>query len=186
MQTSLLLALQTTPYLVLGVFAGAIADQVDRRLLMVSFNALNGAILADIPLLSMLGALTVTHVYVAALLSAVAWVWSDAANFGALPAIVGRERILAASSILNAAWTMAGVVALPVGGLLAATIGPAVTLSLDAASFVVAAVVLACIGRPFGPAPLTVQRHRSASCAGRCATLLPACATCAATSSSGR
>lgn len=160
-QTSVLLAIQTTPYLLFGLLAGAMADRFDRRVIMVAFNVLNALVIACIPVLSALGVLTLTHVYVAALLSAIAWVFSDAANFGAVPAIVGRSRIVPATSALFASWTIVGVVGLPVGGLLAATLGPAPTLWIDAASYLVAAIALACIPRSFrraDPEPASHER----------------------------
>lgn len=149
LQTSLLLALETLPYLLFGLIAGAVGDRVDRRALMVGGNALNGLTLATIPILAALDALSVSLVYVVACASALIWVWTDAAAFGALPAIVGRQHLVAAQSSLMAIWTVAGLVALPAGGALAAAIGASTAIWIDAGSYLAAAVVLACIRRPF-------------------------------------
>jgi MFS family permease len=152
LQTSLLLALQTLPYVIFGLLAGAVADRVNRRAMMIGSDLLRSVIFGTIPIAHAFGGLTVTHVYLAALLSAIAWVWSDAANFGAFPAIVGRARIVVASTVLTSTWTIAGVIALPIGGLLATTLGPATTITIDAVSYVVAAAMLACIPTSFGTA----------------------------------
>ena len=90
--TGVLAALQAVPYLLFGLLAGAIADRADRRRIMVGCNLLQTIILATVPIASAAGALTVEQVFVVALLSATLFVWFDAANFGALPLIAGRER----------------------------------------------------------------------------------------------
>lgn len=86
-------------------------------------------------------------IYLVALLSATAFVWFDAANFGALPALVGRERILQANSAIWSSSTLIEIVMPSVGGVLATTIGAANTLSLDALSYLLSAVALALIPR---------------------------------------
>ena len=48
--TGVLAALQAVPYLLFGLFAGAIADRADRRRLMVGCNVLQTIILATVPL----------------------------------------------------------------------------------------------------------------------------------------
>ncbi len=100
LQTATLTAIQVLPYLVFGLFAGAVADRVDRRRLMVACDMLNVLLLASIPAASALGILTVPQIYVVAALSATAFVWFDAANFGALPYLVGRDRIVTANSVM--------------------------------------------------------------------------------------
>lgn len=148
-QTSLLLVLESAPYLAFGLLAGAVADRVNRRALMIGCDLVAAALLASIPVAHALGTLTVAQVYAVAGGTALVFVWSDAADFGALSAIVGRARITQAVSALWGARTMVMVAAPAAGGLLVATIGAAPTLSLDAASYLVSALVLARIPRAF-------------------------------------
>jgi hypothetical protein len=56
--------------------------------------------------LPVLHVLTLPHIYVAALLEATVTVWFDAADFGALSALVGRERVVTANSYLQSAATV--------------------------------------------------------------------------------
>jgi len=154
LQTSVLLTIQAVPYLAFGLVAGAVADRVNRRVLMVGGDVLNAAVLASIPVASGLGVLTVAHVYVAALLSATVFVWSDAADLGALPAIVGKRRVVAATSVVYSTSKIVSVAAPSIGGVLAATFGAAQTISLGAASYLLPALAVARIPRAFGtPAP---------------------------------
>ncbi|MGQ0717310.1 MAG: MFS transporter [Pseudonocardiales bacterium] len=149
LQTALLVTVQAVPNFAFGLVAGAVADRVDRRVLMIGCNAANGVILASIPLLDALDALTIERLYLAAFLSASAYVFSEAADFGALPAIVGRARLVPATSLVHATWTITGIVALPVGGVLAATLGAGPTLWINAGSYLFIAGVLPLVRRPF-------------------------------------
>ncbi|HLW02568.1 MAG TPA: MFS transporter [Ktedonobacterales bacterium] len=145
--TSLLTTLEVLPYFAFGLFAGALADRVNRRRLMVGSDLLNTLLLASIPLAARLNALTVAQLFGVALLSASAFVWFDAADFGALPTLVGRERIVAANSAVWTTSTLIDIVGPGVGGALAAFIGPAQTLSADALSYLVSAASLMLLPR---------------------------------------
>lgn len=160
-QTALLVTVQMAPSFVFGLFAGAVADRANRRLIMVTFYSLNGLILASIPVMLSLGVLTIERLYAAAFLSASAYVWSEAADFGARPAIVGRRRLVEASSLMHAAWTVTGVVALPIGGVLAAALGAGPALWINAGTYLVIAATLPFVRRPFNTARERFGEQRS-------------------------
>lgn len=75
------------------------------------------------PLASALGVLRLAHIYLAGLVTATVWVWYDASEFGALPALVGRARIVAAGSVLSSTSGVVQILAPAVGGVLAAVWG---------------------------------------------------------------
>jgi Transmembrane secretion effector len=145
-------AIETVPYLAFGLFAGAFADRTDRRRLMWRCELISAVLLASIPVADAAGVLSVAQVYLVAVSAGVVFVWFDAANFGALPALVGRDRIASAYSWLNASASVLMIAAPAVGGLLAATIGPAPSLAVDAASCLISAALLLSIRRPFSAA----------------------------------
>lgn len=147
--TSLLAAIQVVPYLLFGLVAGAVADRFDRRRLMVGCDVTNAILLGTIPLAAGFGRLTVPHLYAVAILSATAFVWFDAANFGALPVLVGRNRLVAANSIVWSSETIVTIAGPSIGGLLAATLGPAQVVSIDALSYFASALILSLIPRAF-------------------------------------
>ena len=157
LQTSLLATFNVLPYLTFGLFAGAVADRVDRKRLMVLCDGVNALLLVSIPLAAALDALTVPHIYAVALLSASAFVWFDAANFGALPALVGREHVLEANSLIWSSGTVIEIIAPSLAGVLAATLGAANAISLDAASYSVSALLLLLIVRSFNVARNTTD-----------------------------
>lgn len=161
LQTSLLTTFNVLPYVIFGLFAGVVADRVNRKRLMVMCDLLNTLLLGSIPVAAAFHVLTIGQIYAVALLSATAFVWFDAANFGAVPALVGREQVLQANSVLWSAGTLVEIVGPSVGGLLAATLGPATAISLDSLSYLVSAVALALIVRSFNSARSTTSRHAS-------------------------
>jgi MFS family permease len=148
-QTGALYAVRVVPYLLFGIIAGPIADQGNRRFLIIGGNVAEGLLVATIPIAHALGVLTVAQVYVVGLLSATAFVFSDAAVFGAVPALVGPERLSAANGFLSALASGADIAGPVLGGALAATIGPANAVTVDAASFLVAAAMQSTIRSSF-------------------------------------
>jgi MFS family permease len=145
--TSLLATLEVLPYLLFGLFAGEIADHVNRRWLMVGSDVFNALLLGSIPFAGWLQILTIPQIFAVAFLSASAFVWFDAADFGALPTLVGSQRIVAAYSAMTSMSTMVGIVGPAIGGGLAATIGPASAISFDAVSYLFSGLSLLLIPR---------------------------------------
>lgn len=148
-QTGLLFALRVVPYLLFGLIAGPVADRADRKRLIVAGNVVEGLLVASIPVANAFGVLTVGHIYVVGLLAATAFVFSDAAVFGAVPALVEDHELAAANGFLSTLGSTAEVVGPALGGLLAATIGAGNAVWFDAASFLFAAAVLARIPGAF-------------------------------------
>jgi MFS family permease len=149
--TALVAAGQVAPYLVFGLIAGAVADRVPRRWLMVVAQLTSAAALTTVPLGYAADLLTPAHALLVVIVVATSFVWFDAAAFGALPAIVGRGRIVAANSLVWTSSTLVGIAAPALGGLLVAWLGAAQALSVDAAAYVGAAVLVLAIAAPMGP-----------------------------------
>jgi hypothetical protein len=79
-------------------------------------------------------------------------VFFDAAQFGALPTLFGRSRLIGAMAAMASVNSALYSVGNAVGGVLANSIGAASALGTDAASFVMSAVLLFGIGASFGTA----------------------------------
>jgi MFS family permease len=141
--TALLTALEALPYLLLGLLAGTLADRWDRRRLMVATSLADAVILGSIPAAATLGVLHPVHLLVAATASATVAVFFDAASFAVLPALVGRDRVAQATGSSISTYTVIGLAGPALGGTLAAALGPASAIGLDAVSFAAAAVLLA-------------------------------------------
>jgi MFS family permease len=157
--TALVTALEAAPYLLAGLFAGALADRWNRKRVMVAADLVNALLISSVPIAYWLGGLTVVHVLAVAFLVQGVATFFDGANFGALPVLVGRARVAQANA---AVWTASSLIELFVPalvGLALAAISPAALLSLDALSFAASALAVRGIVRAMsqqrdGRAPL--------------------------------
>jgi MFS family permease len=150
--TSLVAALEAVPYLMFGLPAGALADRLNRKRVMVAVDAVNAVVLASIPIASWFGALTVPHLLVAAFVVPALFVFFDAADFGALPTLVGRDRIAMANSALWSTSTVVETVIPLAAAALFAVVSPASLIAVDALSYVASAALIRTIVRPLSEA----------------------------------
>ena len=103
--TALVSGLEAAPYVVFGLVAGALSDRWNRRRTMVTAELLGAALLASIPLAHLLDVMTVPHILAVAFLAPTLATFFDGASFGAVPTLVGRDRIGQANSYV---WTVHG------------------------------------------------------------------------------
>jgi MFS family permease len=146
--TALVAAFEALPYLLLGLPAGALADRFDRKRVMVLADLVNAVVLATIPIAYWLDVLTVPHLLAAAFIVPALFVFFDAADFGALPTLVGKSRIASANSAL---WATSTVVETAVPLLAAAAfavIAPETLIALNAVSYVASALLIRGLVRP--------------------------------------
>ena len=145
--TALTTVLEALPYVVVGLFAGALGDRWDRKRVMVTADLACALVIASVPLAWWLGTLTVGHVLVVGFVAQALFTFFDGANFGALPVLVGRDRVGEANAAI---WGFGGVLdlAVPAGvGLALAVIHPADLLVIDALTFAGSALLVRGIGR---------------------------------------
>lgn len=159
--TALVTAGQVVPYLVFGLLAGAMADRLSRRATMVSAQLASAAALLTIPAASSTDLLSTAQALTVVLVMATAFVWFDAAAFGALPALAGRGRIVAANSAVWTATTLVGIGGPALGGLLVAVVGPARALAVDAAAYLVAAGLVLALRQSIAPPRATAGQPRA-------------------------
>jgi len=151
-----LLVLETSPYLVFGLIAGALADRADRKKMMVAWSMVSALLLVSIPGAAALHALTLAQVFAVTFGIGTAFVWFDAANFGSVPALVERAQLPTAMSMIASSGTLALLIGPALGGFLLTIMAPPYALGFDAASYVIAALLLASIRHPFRK-PQTAQ-----------------------------
>lgn len=159
--TALTTMLEALPYLLFGLFSGVVGDRFDRKRVMVTADFANVAIIGSVPVAWWLGHLTVPHVLVAGFVAQALFTFFDGANFGALPVLVGRDRVGEANA---AVWGFGGVLDLTVPaavGVALAVMHPADVLFFDALTFLVSALLVRSIGRA-----MSLPRERAAAAAG--------------------
>jgi MFS family permease len=151
-EVGLLLTAGVVPLLLLARPVGRLVDAHDSRRLLVGGGVAEVA--ATIPLIFLHSVVPI--VLLVAVLGAAASV--TGATWSALvPRLAGEDHLAAAVSAQQSLTALALVGAPAVGGLLAGAFGSGVPVAVDAATFVVSAVALSLIRRPFN-GPLVARR----------------------------
>ncbi len=138
---------EVVPVLLLGTLAGWAADRLPRRSLMVCADLFRA--LAAMALVLASGSVAVAFAVAFGLsLGAVAF---NPAAASLLPELVGDDEVVAANSALWTAAVIAQITLAPVAGLLIVARGAPVAFALNAATFVVSALLL--VGLQAGRTP---------------------------------
>jgi MFS family permease len=146
--TSVLTMGGSLPYVIFGLLAGAQVDRWNRRRTMVFSDMVRAALMISIPFWGIFGAPPWWQIVAVAWLAGSVGVWYDAANFGALPVLVSPDRLMEANNLAWSASTAAQIGMPALAGVFLATIGAAPSVTIDAASFAAAAVLVLGIRRP--------------------------------------
>lgn len=141
-------AVESLPYLLFGLFAGAAADRVDRKAILLAAQTLSAAALASIPIAGAIGTVSIPHAIAVAFVVSTLFVFYDAASFGVIPALVGRDKIADATGTLVSVGTVIGIAGPLLGGVAATALTPAGAIAIDAACYLTAAAVTATIAIP--------------------------------------
>lgn len=140
------------PWLLFALQAGALADRLDRRRVMVTVNVVRSALLAVLGAAVVLDAASIWLLYVVSFGLGTAEVLFDTSAQAFLPRLVERDQLERANGLQMGLETVGNQFAgPPLGGLLFAAAAAAPIL-LDAGTFLVAAVLLAMIHRGAGRA----------------------------------
>ncbi len=143
-------AVQVVPYIAFGLLAGVAADRLNRKKIMVACDVTATFLLAPVPVAAALHLLVLAQVLIVALGIATVFVWFDAANFGTLPVLVDRAQLPVAASLIDSSESVALLIAPTIGAALLTVMLPPYALGFDAASYVMSALLLMSVRRPFG------------------------------------
>jgi MFS family permease len=147
LQMGIVGALQFLPDLLLGLPAGVLADRMDRRRMMLLADLARAILVGLIPLSLVLGIPTMGVILLVIVPINAMRVVFMAGYTGAVPNLVGRERLGQATSYFEAAFALGWIVGPALAGVLAAAIGPGPTLAIDALSFLASAISLTLVRR---------------------------------------
>lgn len=142
-------ALDVAPYLVFGLPAGALADRLNRKTMMVICDGAAALLLAAVPAAAALHLLVLPLLFVVAAGIGTIFVWFDAASFGSLPVLVERAQLPAASSLIWSSSSVAMLIGPTLGAALIAIMAPPYVLGFDAASYLISGLLIMCVRRPF-------------------------------------
>ncbi len=104
------------PYLLFGFVIGAWVDRLNRKYVMLLTDILRAATIACIPLLNVIGSLSIWWIYGITFISATLSIGFDAASFAIVPSLIPKEELVAANSRIGVSYSLTSII----GPLLAA------------------------------------------------------------------
>jgi MFS family permease len=145
-------ACYSAPILVGGVLAGKVVDRMSRRWLLVFDSLVRAAVMLAIPVLAVVGLFELWHIYVAAAVFGLFKILPIGIVPAVLPELVPQRQLPTAIALEAVATGAAGLAGPALGGVLIPIIGAYWVLAIDAASYIVFAVLVlrmkARLGRP--------------------------------------
>ncbi|MEU2552348.1 MFS transporter [Streptomyces sp. NPDC014684] len=144
-QVGLLAAAEMSAYLLVALPAGAIADRVAKRSLMITCNFALLLVIGSVPLAHALGALTLAQLYAVALISSVFSVFFAVAYQSYLPLLLDRDQLMDGNGKLASSQSVAQIAGPSLGAGLVTVVGAAGAMTADALSFAASAGALSAI-----------------------------------------
>lgn len=151
-QMGLLSGSSAAAILLFGLFAGAVADRLRRRPVLIAADVLRALVLFTIPFAALTGTLSRLHLCLAAAASGILTTLFDVSYQAYVPLLVPQDRLIEANSGLALSESIAEVAGPGLTGVLVQLITAPIAIALDAFSFLWSAASLALIRAP-EPAP---------------------------------
>jgi MFS family permease len=129
------IALQFSPMLVLGAWAGLVADRVDKRRLLLAANTAMAALALALGVLTATGAVRLWMVYALALLLGCVTAFDMPARQAFVSEMVGPDRVANAVGLNSASFNTARVLGPAAAGVLIAMVGIAPAFFINAVSY---------------------------------------------------
>jgi MFS family permease len=142
------LAARTLPQVLFLLVGGIWADRLPRHRVMVYSNVVSGLSQGAIAVLLLTGQAEVWHLMALAAVNGLSAAFFFPAATGIVPQTVPQSMLQPANAILRLGQNASWIGGAAFGGLVVAATSPAVGIAVDAASFLVAAVLLAMIRLP--------------------------------------
>lgn len=163
-EVGLLNAARWLPYLLFGLIVGALVDRWRRQPVLVATDLARAVLLGAIPAMWLLEWLTLPAVLIIVAAFGLISLINDAATQSILPRLVPRSALLAANARLDQSSTVAQTTGPALAGGLVSLIGAPIAVLVDAATYLVSAVLTSRIAviEPTAPA-----RTLSARAVGR-------------------
>lgn len=158
-EVAVLRALDLIAALLVGLVAGAWVDRLRRRPVLIWADLGRALLLLSLPIAFVTDLLTLWQLFAVAVLTAVLTAFFDAADNAYLPSIVRRRELVEANSALAASGSAAEFTAFGISGFLIQALTAPITILLDAATFLLSALLLGSIRRPESAPPPVADRR---------------------------
>jgi MFS family permease len=133
---------RAVPVFTFSLFAGVVADRVDRRKLLIVTQTLAGIFALALGLLTSMGVITVWMIMVLAFVSAAVAAFDNPTRQALVPDIVGKEYVANAVALQSAAFNGTGILGPSLAGLALGFIGIAACFYINAISFLAVIIAL--------------------------------------------
>ena len=136
------------PAIIVGPFAGAVVDRLDRRLVMIVADTVTGVTAAILAALFLTDSVALWHIFALAAVSSTANAFQEPAWLASVPLLVPKKHLNRANGMTQANQAL-GLVLTPVlAGILVGTIGMGAILIIDFSSFLFAIAALLIVRFP--------------------------------------
>jgi CRP-like cAMP-binding protein/sugar phosphate permease len=149
----LTLMVTAVPSLVVGLLAGVYVDRHDRKRILMATCLIQAVVVALLAAVIGIDAIALPGLYLLLFLNAGIKQFFDPAHDSLIPEMANDEELASANSFLSIASFGSTAIGFAGAGLLASTIGLEWAFLIDAASFVVCAVLVSLMGRYPMPTP---------------------------------
>lgn len=139
---ALLFTAESLPFFLLGLPAGALADVVDRRRLLIVSQIAMALMVATLAVVTIGGIVTPLMVLALAFALGVMTTFNDPAWHALVPDLLPEDELTAGVTLTGVAINIARTLGPALGGLVVAAVGPGVVFGLDALSFLAVVGVL--------------------------------------------
>jgi MFS family permease len=162
------MALQFGPILLLGLHAGAVADRLLKRRILLTTQTLNGIATAALAVITITGAVRPAYVYAFALASGMVLAFDSPARQAFVTEVVPEGRLRAAISLNAAVFQAARLIGPAIASVLIATAGTGWVFAVNAACYLGPTIGLLML-RPaeLQPARVAPQAHTSLAATAR-------------------
>lgn len=146
--TTLALSLDTLPILLVGPVGGLLADNFDRRKLLVFIHSYQAVLTAAFAAVVLTGNLEAWHIFAFIFFMGLGWVITDPTHMSLIPNIVPRDKLINAFALKSLAISAPRLAVPALGGVMIVFAGPGITLTLEAALQVCAVLAVLQIRVP--------------------------------------
>jgi predicted MFS family arabinose efflux permease len=144
-QLGLLAALANGPAILVGLACGDFVDHTARRPILIAADLARAAVLITLPLAAWLGLLSMLQVYAAAALVGAGSALFDIADHAYLPGLVGRGLVTEANARISVTESVAEIGGPSLAGVLFQWLTAPFAVAVNAATYLLSALVLAQI-----------------------------------------
>ncbi len=133
---------ELVPLVLFGLYGGALADAVDRRVMVIATEAASAALVAALLVNSLLPSPQVWVLYIVAMLLAAVDGLQRPSLEAMIPRVVAHDQLAAAAALTSIRWQLGSILGPAIGGLLLSAGGAVAAYGVDVTTFLISVVLL--------------------------------------------